>query len=609
MNWLRKNIWWILFAIPFSLILLSCFLLNSPQTLRFSIEASGHNEEFTIYEGSDQISYVFLPSYAKLENVYVLLNGDESISINGITLTNGMSCSPFSFETDYTLKYSRGKTGTLRFCKSENVASIHINTISGTMNHINADKNHKEQISVNIIRPDGTLECYDSAATIHGRGNSSWGANKKSYALQFSSETDVLSMGQARNWILLSNARDETQLRNKLAFEIARNAGMNWVPECQFVDVYLNGTYNGLYLLAEKVEIGPSRLNISPENGDFLCKVELSNRKHLLQKPFTTNSGRIVEVTDPDHNLYISRAEIEQKLNQLEKLLVSGADLQNTPAFDLDSWVCRYLIDEITGNADSDSASSYYYCYNNKIYGGPIWDYDYSLLPSDDGPRFIANQFFLYDDQSKSYYRALYANQSFYSRMVAIYEANYLPVLNEMLAYGIDHLASEIHAASEMNRLRWALKIDVAEGAKRLKSYLRDRVSFLNEAWLEGVVYHSVWVEDIVGERCSTFSVRDGDLFQTSLIDLENIVWIEKDTGKPFDPTQPIRRHLILVRQTPVFSSPSQTATEDKVTVLSIFVFIFIFAILISADLYYHHRRKGGILARWKQKRRSTAMN
>lgn len=43
--------------------------------------------------------------------------------------------------------------------------------------------------------------------------------------------------------------------------------GLEYTPESRFVDVVINGEYQGNYLLTEKVELGKERINEDEANG------------------------------------------------------------------------------------------------------------------------------------------------------------------------------------------------------------------------------------------------------------------------------------------------------------------------------------------------------
>ena len=64
----------------------------------------------------------------------------------------------------------------------------------------------------------------------------------------------------AQKWVLISNYFDQTSLRNYLTLQLAQGLGLSYVPDSRFVDVYVNGSYLGIYLITEKVEVDPSEL-------------------------------------------------------------------------------------------------------------------------------------------------------------------------------------------------------------------------------------------------------------------------------------------------------------------------------------------------------------
>ena len=101
-----------------------------------------------------------------------------------------------------------------------------------------------------------------------GRGNSSWEVyDKKGYQLKLGEARMVLGMDRAKTWVLLANASDPTLLRNKLVFDITRQMDLTFAPEGEFVDLWINGDYRGVYLLTEKVQIGPNRLDLTSGHG------------------------------------------------------------------------------------------------------------------------------------------------------------------------------------------------------------------------------------------------------------------------------------------------------------------------------------------------------
>ena len=105
------------------------------------------------------------------------------------------------------------------------------------------------------------------AAKIKQRGNSTrlW-YDKKPYRIKFQEKTEMLGLAANKDWVLLANFRDPTNLMNALAFDIAREMGnFNFVNANRFVEVEINGDYKGLYQLTEQVEQAENRVNVAAD--------------------------------------------------------------------------------------------------------------------------------------------------------------------------------------------------------------------------------------------------------------------------------------------------------------------------------------------------------
>lgn len=111
-------------------------------------------------------------------------------------------------------------------------------------------------------------EAIDSAALTHTRGGGFYkGIDKESYRVEFhgvsSSGKDkktpvsVLGMPADTDWLLVSNAGDETCMRNELCFDLWRrwNMGDHTVMalDTRMVEVFVNDEYVGLYQLMPRV--------------------------------------------------------------------------------------------------------------------------------------------------------------------------------------------------------------------------------------------------------------------------------------------------------------------------------------------------------------------
>ena len=539
----------LLLALTLVLGALALFGFTQEETeLTFSVETEGGVLQTGLYGPVEDCYYVFLPSFAQMEQVTVTLPRMTEVWLGDTRLETGMACGDFALDTPYRLELG-GEAAELRFLRSANVAAVSITTASGSLDRIHADKTYEEAASVTVVTAAGQLSGQDTGARLQGRGNATWKYEKKPYSLTLSGARDLLGMGAATEWVLLANATDQSNLHNYLALTLARNSGLEWTPECRFADVYINGEYQGLYLLTERVEIGPERLDIDAAAGDFLGKIDFASRWDTLRSPFRTESGRTVEITGPK--------DLDQAQTEAIQTLVNGAEagiLSGTlGGIDLDSWVRRYLVDEITGNIDADMASSYIYGKDGLLYAGPVWDYDraFGNTPRNDNPAsFIAKNLRKSESSLSPYYGALYEDEAFRTRISELYQTEFLPQLEAWTAGGIAEAARQIEAASRMNDIRWAAMFahlqEVDPSPEALTEYVRRRTDFLSSAWLEGKDYCTVQLELTAGGFYRNFAVERGEsldpetvwefLTETSAFPVEadpaSAVWTDRTTGE-----------------------------------------------------------------------------
>ena len=105
-----------------------------------------------------------------------------------------------------------------------------------------------------------------AGAQIRCRGNATYNnpemkaKNKYSYKIKLSKKADILGMGKSKHWYLINNWRDTSNLRHKLAYDFAETLGLSHT-DSQWVTVYYNGEYRGLYLLCESIRIDSGRVD------------------------------------------------------------------------------------------------------------------------------------------------------------------------------------------------------------------------------------------------------------------------------------------------------------------------------------------------------------
>ncbi|MBE5958674.1 MAG: hypothetical protein E7254_07425 [Lachnospiraceae bacterium] len=258
-----------------------------------------------------------------------------------------------------------------------------------TDDEITKEYHEDADVTISLVDREGGQykDIIDGQCNIKIRGNSTAVADKKPWNIKFSSKTNVLGMGRGKKWCLLSNAYDKSLMRNKLAYDFGRATGLKYTSDSRYVEVYINGKYNGSYQMTVPVEVKKERINIDAYNAnsnDIL--LELGTRYESDVNHFKTNVlGVMFDVNDPekegdlDSALVINKiGRVKEYLNEFESALVNGEYSEICNYIDVDSFVDMYVAYEFFKNADFNFSSTRFYIYNDKIFGGPLWDFDLS---------------------------------------------------------------------------------------------------------------------------------------------------------------------------------------------------------------------------------------
>ena len=127
------------------------------------------------------------------------------------------------------------------FMQSKNLPAIYLNTESGSLDYIHESKENREAAFMEIVDASGRVVFRNDIEALKGHGNTTWkDEEKKPYMLKLQREESLLGMDSGRKWILLANYFDGSYIRNSIGLELARMAGMPYVSQSRYVDLYIN---------------------------------------------------------------------------------------------------------------------------------------------------------------------------------------------------------------------------------------------------------------------------------------------------------------------------------------------------------------------------------
>jgi hypothetical protein len=262
-----------------------------------------------------------------------------------------------------------------------------------------------------VTSASGTLE-------VRGRGNSTWAWPKKPYRLKLTNATSLLGMPASRHWVLLANYADKTLMRNDIAFMFSNSVGFEYTVRNHYVELNLNGVYQGVYQLTEHIRVDKNRVNI-PElkvgdtatdkiSGGYLIEVDFRHANWWCQfnphEDFCVNGENMLLKTDyciasahgmepfcvdtPESLLNdawkAQRDYITNYIQNTEAALFgpnfTDPDIGYAAYIDVDSVINYFFVNELLRNVDGAVSSFYMYKKRGgKLFFGPVWDFDLAM--------------------------------------------------------------------------------------------------------------------------------------------------------------------------------------------------------------------------------------
>lgn len=237
-----------------------------------------------------------------------------------------------------------------------------------------------------ILRRDtlydsGEYKKKESGLTVKIRGNNSGRNPKKPYKLKLQKKADLLCRGDERykdkDWVLLRNG----SLVSPIGFWTSELICQEWTPAHEIVNVWMNGTYRGIYILCEQVSVNPDcRISIDETEGyvvesdPYWWNEDICFPSTLIvpQMKFTYKYPDPEDLTDERHN------EIVADVYAIEEKISDGTFDE---VFDCESFA-KWLVGwDLLGNYDTAGGNMYMVRKDvaSKICMGPLWDFDQAL--------------------------------------------------------------------------------------------------------------------------------------------------------------------------------------------------------------------------------------
>jgi len=366
---------------------------------------------------------------------------------------------------------------------------------------------------------------YNGKIGIEIRGSSSQMFPKKSYGFETKSadlleaNVSLLGMPEENDWILYAPYTDKTMVRDVLSYTLDAKLG-HYSPRCRYVELFLNGSYQGVYVLMEKIKRNKGRVNIAKLTtinnvgesltGGYIIKIDkttgnsgegwYSDYLNIIGNTYYQfDYPKYDEVTSSQKAYIQTYVRNMEKALYLEKFTGTGSyhDFLNDSSF-----IDFMIINELAKNVDGYRLSSYLYKDKNDVMNcGPIWDFNltYGNANYVNGWLTIGFEYQvnLGGDywQNPFWWNKLMRDQAYVKSLKKRWATLRLKELSSLrINFVADSLVSLISEAQVRNYQRWPILgiyiwpnyyvgTTYASEVKWMKDWITKRLTFLDQMW------------------------------------------------------------------------------------------------------------------------------
>ena len=449
-----------------------------------------------------------------LEDSETILLGDEKTAVSA---NEESDLSGFTGRKMKVLDGGGEGRGTLTILQGSRIPSLFLEVDGEELKKVNRSKDNviTEGRAV-YTEADGSVSYTGGLDQLKGRGNNTFRYSKKPYQIKLAEKASLSGMGKGRTWVLLANWTDLSLLRNQIVLDMSREIGLRNAVSCTQADVWINGLYQGLYLVTEKIQIGKGRIDIAnleketekvngdpfeagkivteksaaypllrsypqvkdPEDitGGYIMTIEKKHRmKDYVLAGFRTENELSIQIKEPT---YPSRGQAEYlfaRITEMQNALIAEDGTEPATGkrydeyLDVQSFARRFLIEDWCKNYDFIGGSQFLYkdsdLIDPLIYAGPSWDYDLCFGNMEDRGYPATGKYLTAYRKKTNIYWLLYSHEDFRNTVGDIWQNSFRQAAAVLLGEkeaepegvirSLDEYAEQIRDSAAMNSRRW----------------------------------------------------------------------------------------------------------------------------------------------------------
>lgn len=340
----------------------------------------------------------------------------------------------------------------------------------------------------NLNRPSDPPNEYQGKIGIEVRGESSQSFPKKSYlfetwdSLGQDIDTSFLNFPPEEDFILYAPFTDKSLLNNVLSMKIGNEMG-RYASRTRFVELILNGDYQGIYVIMEKIKRDKNRVDIANLRAEDLAGDDVTGGyiiridKGIYQgwesqyNVYDANKKLYFQYYYPDQNNIRTEQKVYIKsyMDRFEEAIASpnyynSEGRRYTDYINLRSFVDNFIINELSKNVDAYRLSTYFTKDKNsnggRLVAGPLWDFNLSFGNADycGGDQILGWEYYQCPGASPFWWDKMLKDDFFKNALRCRWESLRSDILaTDVIHDYIDEQTMELGDAVQRNYDRWPI--------------------------------------------------------------------------------------------------------------------------------------------------------
>ena len=248
---------------------------------------------------------------------------------------------------------------------------------------------------------------YNNNIGIEIRGAFSSSLPQKPYSVETrntllaKNDTILLGMPAEHDWCLQATYNDKVYVRNTLANKLFDEMG-NYAARSRHCEVLINGQYQGVYFLCEKIKRDSNRVDLSKLDSIDNAGLQLTGGYIIKNDYWDGSNSWLLSYNPIDHPTFDvhlvydypqfdkitppQKTYIQTYVNSLESALYSPAFADTATGYraylSTTSFIDYFIVNELSRNNDGFKKS--WFMHKNrddkggKLKAGPVWDFDWA---------------------------------------------------------------------------------------------------------------------------------------------------------------------------------------------------------------------------------------